>query len=57
MPNSLCSISCILNNDGRFLRPGVIYHTGETVTELMKRIFGGWDIVKKAKTRTEDLTD
>lgn len=47
----------ILNNDGHFLRPGVIYHTGETEMELMKRVFGGWDIVEKARTRTEDLTD
>ncbi len=46
----------ILNNDGHFLHPGVIYRTGRTVKELMIKGFGSWDIVEKARTRTEDLT-
>lgn len=46
----------ILNNDGHFLHPGVIYRTGRTVNELIRKGFGSWDIVEKARTRTEDLT-
>lgn len=46
----------ILNTDGSFLYPGVIYRMGGTVKELMRTGFGGWDIVEKARTRTEDLT-